>query len=287
MTKVEAYRAARYLNRKYNIGASLIARYLGITRGTAQQWIKDKPTRKLEDRSYNQREVERIVLRVRSQYTFDNLDYYIGIRLRRDYKLTSSLIAKVLGKSVATMTSWHNGRGPSCRGEMVVEIIVERKYEGVVKRLTKKVTDKCMPYLLTRKMCESKEIGSRLISDILRETFMRKFPERTISSWVTDERKPHMYHPDLVDEVEVLRRLEVIKKGLTHKHIDYHCAMRLYKKGWKYRSIALLLELDIELVRGWVKKGRGPKIAKLLYNENIIRTAVEKLMRVKSEDEFT
>jgi hypothetical protein len=55
--------------------------------------------------------------------------------------------------------------------------------------------------------------------------------------------------------------------------------MVLFKNhDWKYSKISKVLEIKKELVRGWVKKGRGNPIAKIFVNKYIVESEVKKYL---------
>lgn len=274
--KAVDFRVALALS-KYGFGAMYTAKQLLRSRGMVQSWKKMGEKHYLAKRNYNKDRVSKRLWKIRRVTTFKDLDYHLATKLF-DYNLSSSYIAQKLEIPISTVNSWRKGNSPSSVREDFIDMeLIESKFSSLLVSIKRDLTEENIDYFLSRKMSKearkkrggegSRSIGARTISAILKKLLNTEpLPERTVSSWIKGERRPHNIEERLVDEDYIEERFQQLVLELTKDHIDYHVAMELNVRGWSYSAISLFMNLDKEKVRGWVKKGRGSPVAKTFVN---------------------
>jgi predicted transcriptional regulator len=271
---------------KYGFGAMYTAKQLYRSRGLIQSWKKLGKKHHLAKRGVSKEAVKKRLWKIRRITTFKNLDYHLAQRFF-EYDISSAYIARVLNIPTSTVNSWRHGNIPlTVRNEFVDEELVDAKFQSVLNTVRRELTEEYIDYLLARKIAEEGEkhgvsIGGRTISKLI-STFLNKetLPERTVSSWIKGERKPHNISEELVDHEFLEETFKELVKVITKQDLNYHLSMALYnEKGWKYSAIALFLGLDKEKVRGWTKKNRGSSVAKLFKDKAYVDKVLDTLLK--------
>ncbi len=284
--KAVDFRVALALS-EYGFGAMYTAKHLLRSRGMVQSWKKMGDKHHLAKKNFNDDKVTKRLWKIRRVTTFQNLDYHLALRLF-EYDLSSSYIARKLGLPVSTVNSWRKGNSPaSVRDGFVDKELVDSKFESLLDTIKRGLTQENIDYFLAHKITQeakkargeegARSIGARTISQMLRDFLhIEPIPERTVSSWIKGERKPHNLEHRLVSEEFIDEKFRELVLELTKKHINYHIAKALEGKGWSYSAIALFLSMDKEKLRGWIKKDRGSPVAKTfidqIYVQRVLKT---------------
>jgi predicted transcriptional regulator len=294
--KAVDFRVALALS-KYGFGAMYTAKQLLRSRGMVQSWKKMGERHYLAKRKFSREKVARRLWKIRRVTTFKDLDYHLARKLF-DFDLSSSYIAKKLGIPISTVNSWRKGNSPSSvREDFIDWELVDSKFDSLLASIKRDLTGENIDYFLALTISEqarqkrsakgSRNIGARTISGILFK-FLRSeepLPERTVSSWIKGERRPHNIESRLVDEGYVNERFKELVLELSKEHIDFHIAKELEKRGWRYSAIALFLHLDKEKVRGWIKKDRGSPVAKTFVDREYVDRVLRTMMASAQEIE--
>jgi predicted transcriptional regulator len=274
---------------KLGFGAMYTAKHLLRSRGMVQSWKKMGEKHHLAKKVFNDDKVTNRLWKIRRVTTFKNLDYHLAGRLF-EYDLSSSYIARKLGIPVSTVNSWRKGNSPaSVRDSFVDKELVESKFESLLETIKRDLTQENIDFFLTHKISlEAKKargeegarsIGARTISQMLRDFLhIEPIPERTVSSWIKGERKPHNLEHRLVSEDFIEEKFRELVLELTKKHINYHIAKALENKGWSYSAIALFLGQDKEKLRGWIKKDRGSPVAKTFIDQVYVQRVLKTML---------
>lgn len=293
MESYDQYTAAQFkaamLLKKYNFGAASTAKYLGKSRGLIQSWMQIGSNHYLAKETIKFKSFRKILKELRRNITKEHLDYFLAKRLI-DLKLPAAFVSKVLDIPTSTVRSWRHGKVPvEVKKFFYDEKLVNREYKKLMKYLKTDTTNRNLEYYQALKLAEvarnnvgRKRIGGRIISEILTNHYgyVKPIPDKTVSCWINGTRKPWGAFNALEDERMVLRDYRKIVDELTYQYLDYHLAKALADKhGWKYSKISKVLELDKELVRGWVKKDRGNPIAKTYANPAIVKTELDKYLK--------
>ena len=262
---------------EYGFGAMFTSKQLLRSRGMVQSWKKMGERHHLARRDFNKEQVRTRLWKIRRVTTFKDLDYHVAQSLF-DYNLSSSYISKSLDIPVSTVINWRNGNTPaSIKNGFVDNELIKNKLDSVLGRIKHEITSENLEYFLTLRINEESHkaleggrvrgIGARNISWMLRDlSGGQQIPERTVASWIKQERKPRNHDPRLVDEELLDHKFHELVLLLTKQHINYHLAKSLNKIGWTYSAIALFLGVQKEKVRGWIRKGRGSPVAKAFYD---------------------
>jgi predicted transcriptional regulator len=278
--KAVDFRVALALS-QYGFGAMYTAKHLLRSRGMVQSWKKMGEKHHLAKKKFNDSNVSKRLWKIRRVTTFKDLDFHLAKRLF-EFDLSSSYIARKLGIPVSTVNSWRKGNSPaSVREGFVDQELIESKFMSLIETIKRDLTHGNIDYFLTLKISReavglrgeegARGIGARTISQMLRDFLhIEPIPERTVSSWIKGERKPHNLELRLVAEDYIDERFKELVLELTKKHINYHIAKALEEKGWSYSAIALFLGSDKEKVRGWIKKDRGSPVAKTFVNKTYV-----------------
>jgi hypothetical protein len=282
---------------KYGFGAMYTARHLLRSRGMVQSWKKMGERHYLARMPVNGDKVTKRLWKIRRVTTFKDLDYHMATRLFT-YDLSSSYIAKRLGIPISTVNSWRKGNSPSSvRDGFIDTELVDSKFTSLLAGIKRDLTTEHIDYFLALRISEdsalkddgggTRNIGARTISGVLKGFLgTEPLPERTVSSWIKGERKPHNIEQRLIDEEFINERFQELVLELTKQQIDYHIAMELAARGWQYSAIALFLHLNKEKVRGWIKKGRGSPLAKTFkdqpYVDRVLRTMLASSFEVEA-----
>lgn len=285
-TKAIDFRVALALS-EYGFGAMYTAKHLLRSRGMVQSWKKMGEKHHLAKKNFNDDKVNNRLWKIRRVTTFKNLDYHLAGKLF-EYDLSSSYIARKLGIPVSTVNSWRKGNSPAAvRDGFIDKELVDSKFESLMDIIKRDLTQENIDYFLTLKISNeakiargeegARSIGARTISQMLRDFLhIEPIPERTVSSWIKGERKPHNLEHRLVSEDFINEKFRELVLELTKKHINYHIAKALEGKGWSYSAIALFLGQDKEKLRGWIKKDRGSPVAKTfidqIYVQRVLKT---------------
>jgi len=286
--KTVDFRVALALS-EYGFGAMYTAKHLLRSRGMVQSWKKMGEKHNLAKKNYSKDKVTNRLWKIRRVTTFKNLDFHMAQRLF-EFNLSSSYIARKLNIPVSTVNSWRKGNSPaSVREGFVDQELVESKINAILDTIKRDLTQENIDYFLTLKIANEarkargeegvRGIGARTISQMLRDFLhIEPIPERTVSSWIKGERRPHNLELKLVDEKFIDERFNELVLELTKQHVNYHVAKALEGKGWTYSAIALFLGLDKEKLRGWIKKDRGSPVAKTfvnkIYVERVLKTMI-------------
>ena len=273
----------------YGFGAMYTAKHLLRSRGMVQSWKKMGEKHHLANREYNRDNVSKRLWKIRRVTTFKDIDYHMA-RKMFEFNLSSSYIARKLNIPVSTVNSWRKGNAPaSVRDDFTDLELVESKFESLLETIRRDLTLEHIDYFLTLKISEeagklrgeegARGIGARTISGMLKDFLhIEPIPERTISSWIKGERKPHNLEQRLVDHKVIDEKFRELTLELTKTHINYHIAKALEEKGWTYSAIALFLGMDKEKLRGWIKKGRGSPVAKTFVNEVYVQRVLKTML---------
>jgi DNA-binding transcriptional regulator YiaG len=272
---------------EYGFGAMYTSKHLLRSRGMVQSWKKMGEKHHLARKDYNKDQVRTRLWKIRRVTTFKDLDFHVA-RALFDYHMSSSYISKALNIPVSTVINWRNGNSPaSIKNNFVDNELIRSKLDAVLGKIKREITTKNLDYFLTLKINEESHkaldggrvrgIGARNISWMLRDlSGSQQIPERTVASWIKQERRPRNYDQKLVDEEFLDQKFTELVLMLTKQHINYHLAKALNKIGWTYSAIALFLGVQKEKVRGWIRKGRGSPVAKAffdpIYVQRVLRT---------------
>jgi hypothetical protein len=281
------FRVALLLKR-YKFGAASAAKYLGKSRGLIQSWMQIGNNHYLAKEKIKLKSFEKIVKNLRYIITKENINYFLVMRLI-DLDLPVAFISKVIGLPTSTVRSWRYGKVPcEIKKFFYDRKLVEREFNKMLKHLRTDITRNNLDYYLALRLSETarknighRRIGGRIISKILTKHFnqIEGVPEKTVSCWIDGNRKPWGAFPVLSDEQLIRREYNRITDELTYEHLTYHISMALFNHhGWKYSKISNELEINKELVRGWVKKGRGNPVAKIFVNKHIVESELEKYL---------
>jgi len=281
---------------KFGFGAMYTARQLLRSRGMVQSWKKMGERHYLARNKVSQEKVVKRLWKIRRVTTFKDLDYHLATKLF-DFELSSSYIAKKLGIPISTVNSWRKGNSPSSvRDGFMDNELIESKFNSLIASIKRDLTEENIDYFLALKISEeartrngregARNIGARSISGILHRFLNAEvLPERTVSSWIKDERRPHNIEQKLVDEGYIDKRFKELILELTKEHIDFHIAKELAKRDWQYPAIALFLHLNKEKVRGWIKKDRGRPVAKTFVHQEYVDRVLKTMMASSFEVE--
>jgi hypothetical protein len=272
---------------EYGFGAMYTSKHLLRSRGMVQSWKKMGERHHLARKDFNKEQVSTRLWKIRRVTTFKDLDYHVASSLF-DYKLSSSYISKALNIPVSTVINWRNGNSPaSIKNGFIDSELIKSKLDAVLEKIKREITTENLDYFLTLRINEESHkaleggrvrgIGARNISWMLRDlSGLQQIPERTVASWIKQERKPRNHDLRLVDEALLDEKFHELVLMLTKQHINYHLAKALNKIGWTYSAIALFLGVQKEKVRGWIRKGRGSPVAKAffepVYVQRVLRT---------------
>ena len=281
---------------KFGFGAMYTARHLLRSRGMVQSWKKMGERHYLANKKVNREKVAKRLWKIRRVTTFKDLDYHLASKLF-DFDLSSSYIAKRLGIPVSTVNSWRKGNSPSSvRNGFIDHELIESKFNSLIASIKRDLTEENIDYFLALRISDessnrgrrkgARNIGARTIGGILHKFLnVEPLPERTVSSWIKGERRPHNIEPRLVDDEYVDERLKALVLELTREHIDFHIAKELAKRDWQYSAIALFLHLNKEKVRGWIKKDRGSPVAKIFVHQEYVDRVLKTMMASSFEVE--
>ncbi|WP_455392535.1 hypothetical protein [[Eubacterium] cellulosolvens] len=296
METAAQYLAAEFrvalLLKKYKFGAVSAAKYLGKPRGLVQSWMQIGNKHHLAKEKISLRRFERILKGIRKKVTKENIDYFLAKRLLA-LNLPVAFVANILELPTSTVRSWKLGKLPvEIKQFFYDRVVIDKQFNKLLRSLKNEITTRNLEYYLALELANTtnvnngrRRIGGRTISQILTNHFgyIEPIPEKTISCWIDDKRRPW-------DAFRIFRNTRLVQKEfnkivdeLTYKHIMYQISKLLADEyGWKYTQISRKLRIDKELVRGWIKKGRGNPVAKTFVNEMIVRSEVEKY--VEPED---
>jgi len=286
--KAVDFQVALVLSR-YGFGAMYTAKHLLRSRGMVQSWKKMGERHNLAKRGFSDDKVTKRLWKIRRVTTFKDLDFHLARKLF-EFNLSSSYIARKLEIPVSTVNSWRKGNSPASVREGFVDMeLVDSKFAALLEIIKRDLTAENMDYFLTFKIASearrlrggevARGIGARTISQMLRDFLhIEPIPERTVSSWIKGERRPHNLELKLVDEGFIEERFRELVMELTKKHINYHLAKALEAKGWNYSAIALFLGLDKEKLRGWIKKDRGSPVAKAFVNQVYVQRVMKTMI---------
>lgn len=281
------------LLKQYKFGAASTAKFLGKTRGEVQSWMQNGSDHYLAKMNITLKNYEKIVKKLRKKITKENLDYFLTKRLL-DMDLPVAFVSKTLGLPTSTVRSWHYGKVPNEIKKFFYDPkLVDKEFNKLLRSLKTETTIHNLEYFLALRLSKEARsnigagrIGGRVISKILSNHFnlIKQIPEKTISCWITDKRKPWDAFEDLMDDRVINREYCKIINELTFDHKFYHISMALAKQyNWSYNEIGKVLELNKEVVRGWVKKGRGSPVAKAFVNNDIIKTELRTYLEKPKE----
>ncbi len=284
------YQAAQFrvalLLRQYKFGAASAAKYLGKSRGLIQSWMQIGNKHYLAKENIKLKSFEKIVKNLRKTITRENIEYFLAKRLLA-LNLPVTYISKVLDLPTSTVRSWQYGKVPCEIKKFFYDSkLVDREFTRLLKFLRTETTRNNIEYYLAIRLAENvrknlgrRRIGGRIISQILSRHFgrLKPIPEKTVSCWIDGKRKPWDAFGELADEQTIRREYLRIIDEQTFEHLTYHVSMILFNNyGWSYSEISKTLNINKELVRGWVKKDRGNPVAKTLVNINIVTAEVKK-----------
>jgi hypothetical protein len=276
------------LLKQYKFGAVSAAKYLGKPRGLIQSWMQIGNKHYLAKEKIRIKSFEKILKRLRRKITKENLNYFLAKRLL-DLKLPVAFISKVLELPTSTVRSWRYGKVPvEIKKFFYDRHIVDNEYNKLLRKIRNEFTTRNLEYFLaiyisdiTKDSPGRRLIGGRVISKILTNHFgyIEPIPEKTISCWIEGKRKPWDAFRVLMNERMVQKEFKRIVEELTVQHINYHISMELAQKhNWKYSKISKVLGINKEVVRGWVKKGRGNPVAKTFVNESVVKQQVSEFV---------
>jgi hypothetical protein len=284
------YQAAQFrvalLLKQYKFGAASAAKYLGKSRGLVQSWMQIGNKHYLAREKIKLKSFEKIVKNLRRTITKENIEYFLAMRLL-ELNLPVAYISKIMDLPTSTVRSWHFGKVPCEIKKFFYDPkLVDREFNKLLKFLKAETTRNNMEYFLAIRLAENvrknlgrRRIGGRIISHILSRHFghIEPIPEKTISCWIDGKRKPWDAFSVLADEHLIYREYNRIVDEQTYEHLTYHLSMILFDQyEWNYSKISKVLNINKELVRGWVKKGRGNPVAKTLVNHSIVESEVKK-----------
>ena len=298
------YQAAQFrvalLLKQYKFGAVSAAKYLGKSRSIIQSWMQIGNKHHLSKEKIMLKSFEKILKKLRRRLTKEHLDYFMVKRFLA-LELPVAFIAKILELPTSTVRSWRYGRVPvEIKRFFYDRRLIDYEFNKLLKSLKKEITTRNLEYYISLYLAKSimvtngrRQIGGRMISQILTTHFgyIQPIPEKTISCWIDGKRKPWDAFPVLMDEQLVQREANKIVDKLTYQYLFYHISIKLAEDyDWKYSKINSVLNLNKELVRGWVKKGRGNPVAKTFVNESIVKKEIGKYLaeedNLKVEEQF-
>ncbi len=274
---------------EYGFGAMYTSKHLLRSRGMVQSWKKMGERHHLARKDFNKEQVRTRLWKIRRVTTFKDLDFHVA-RALFDYELSSSYMSKALDIPVSTVINWRNGNSPaSIKNGFIDSELIKSKLDAVLGRIKREVTSENLDYFLTLRINEESHkvleggrvrgIGARNISWMLRDlSGQQQIPERTVASWIKQERKPRNHDPRLVDEEFLDRKFRELVLMLTKQHINYHLAKALNKIGWTYSAIALFIGVQKEKVRGWIRKGRGSPVAKAFFDPVYVQRVLKTML---------
>jgi transcriptional regulator with XRE-family HTH domain len=295
METYNQYQAAQFrvalLLKKYKFGAVSAAKYLGKPRGLVQSWMQIGNKHYLAKEKISVKRFEKILKGLRRKVTKENLNYFYAKRLLA-LNLPVAFVSNILKLPTSTVRSWKYGKLPvEIKKFFYDRKLIDSKFDRLLKSLKSEITSHNLEYFLSLELAESgnmnngrRQIGGRIISQILTNHFgyIEPIPEKTISCWIDKKRKPWDAFKIFIDTRMVQKEFNKIVDGLTYQHITYHISKNLaYKYNWKYSDISKLLGVNKEMVRGWIKKGRGNPVAKTFVNDAIVQTELEKYVNVE------
>ena len=277
--------------RKYGLGTVTIARVLGRSRGLVQSWLNSGEKHTLSHIQCPRYDLEARMRELRKAITLRYIDRIIAVKF---YKvgLNSGEISEILRVPPTTVESWKN-----CPVDLPFADpkTVEAEYQRRLKQAQRHYTRKNIHYHLSLRLREEgdrhgKRIGSKTIYGVLCEHFYNNencpLSERTITSWLADERRPPHSKDPLIDNEMVEREFRGVVSDLTLRFIDYHVSMELFNTyGWSYQEISERLGISQEKVRGWTKKGRGNPLALTFRNPAIVSERTQSFLLPKWEEE--
>ena len=246
------YQAAQFrvalLLKQYKFGAAAAAKYLGKSRGLVQSWMQIGNKHHLAKEKIKIKSFEKIVKNLRRKITQDNLDYFLVMKLL-ELDLPVAFISRVMDLPTSTVRSWRYGKVPSeIKKFFYDEKIVKREFNKLLRNLKIEVTKNNLDYFLAvrlvedaRKKVGTRKIGGRIISQILTAHFgnIESIPEKTVSCWIDNKRRPWDAFPILMDENRVNQEYNKIIDELTYLYLNYHISKRLADKyNWKYSKIS-------------------------------------------------
>ena len=274
------------LLKQYKFGAAAAAKYLGKTRGLVQSWMQIGNRHHLAKQNIQLKKFETLVKTLRRRITKENLDYFLVMRLI-DFGLPVTFISKVLELPTSTVRSWWFGKVPPEIKQLFYDSkLVDREFKKLLRFLKLMTTRNNLEYFLALRLAETKNdengtrrLGGRVISKLLRDHFgyIKPIPDKTISCWIEGKRKPWSAFQVLADKTIIDREYHKIIDEQTRQYLDYHIAKTLaVEHDWNYSKISQALKINKEVVRGWIKKGRGHPVAKALINNSIVDREVGK-----------
>jgi hypothetical protein len=274
------------LLKQYKFGAAAAAKYLGKSRGLVQSWMQIGNKHHLAKEKIKIKSFEKIVKNLRRKITHENLDYFLVMKLLK-LDLPVAFISRVMDLPTSTVRSWRYGKVPSEIKKFFYDPkIVKREFNKLLRQLKIEITKNNLDYFLAVRLVETarkelgnRKVGGRIISQILTKHFgnIESIPEKTVSCWIDSKRRPWDAFPILMDENRVNQEYNKIIDELTYLHLNYHISKKLADEyNWKYSKISKDLGLNKELVRGWIKKGRGNPVAKTFVNHDIINEEIKK-----------
>jgi hypothetical protein len=295
METYNQYQAAQFrvalLLKKYKFGAVSAAKYLGKPRGLVQSWMQIGNKHYLAKEKISVKRFEKILKSLRRKVTKENLNYFYAKRLLA-LNLPVAFVSNILNLPTSTVRSWKYGKLPvEIKKFFYDRKLIDNKFDRLLKSLKSEITSHNLEYFLSLELAEAgsvnngrRQIGGRIISQILTNHFgyIEAIPEKTISCWIDKKRKPWDAFKIFTDTRMVQKEFNKIVDRLTYQHIVYHISKKLADQyNWKYSDISKLLGVNKELVRGWIKKGRGNPVAKTFVNDAIVQTELEKYVNVE------
>lgn len=292
METFNEYQAAQFrvalLLKKYKFGAVSAAKYLNKPRGLVQSWMQIGNKHHLAKEKIRIKSFEKILKNLRRRITKEHMDYFLVKRLFV-LSLPVSFISKTLEIPTSTVRSWRLGKVPVDIKQFFYDRkLVDSQFNKLLKSLKMEITSHNIEYFISLRLAHMSQvkdgrrrIGGRIISNILTNHFgyIEPIPEKTISCWIDGKRKPWDAFKALMDERMIEREINKIIDELTYKYLSYHLSRSLADQhGWRYSKISKVLDIDKELVRGWVKKNRGNPVAKIFYNDKIVEDEIEKYL---------
>ena len=302
METFNEYQAAQFrvalLLKKYKFGAVSAAKYLNKPRGLIQSWMQIGNKHHLAKEKIRIKSFEKILKNLRKKITKEHMDYFLVKRLFA-LSLPASFISKTLEIPTSTVRSWRMGKVPADVKQFFYDRkLVDLQSSKLLKSLKMEITSHNLEYFISLRLAQMskvkdgrRKIGGRIISNILTNHFgyIEPIPEKTISCWIDGKRKPWDAFKVLMDESMIEREINKIVDELTYKYLSYHLSKSLADQyGWRYCKISKVLEIDKELVRGWIKKNRGNPVAKIFYNDMIVEDEVKEYLnsnQLNVEDE--
>jgi DNA-binding transcriptional regulator YiaG len=223
-------------------------------------------------------------------YTLDSMDYLLTCEVR-GWGLDARYAAKKIGVPYETYRGWTNGRRKpkAARPGAENRLLVEERLSKLEREVSIELTNANIAYLMALEIASrtvggrpsnakatyGKPAGKRTIAEALSGFLGKQINEHTVHAWLVRKSREELLRFRNKEIVE--SKMDEFSAYMTKIHIKYHMARELRNAyNWQYQDIAQALELDIDTVRGWIRKNRGPALAKAFCKKDVVRHEVQR-----------